>query len=280
MRNEEQVLKLILDFAQSEERIRAVMLNGSRLNIHAPQDAWQDYDIVFFIRDIQSAPYRAEQDWIKQFGELVIKQVLDPERVYQSGFQFLMQFKSGIRIDLSFRDIIDIELEAKDDSLSRILLDKDNLAPKLPPPNDSKYLITKPSKQEFTELLNEAWWIMPYIAKGLLRDELPYVKYMFDVVLMGCIRKLLCWYIGSEHNWSANSGYCEKWFKSYLPPDIYNEFVALFPTTNYDEIWTCLSKSGDFIRKIGLGLAERLAYPYNKQDDENVREFLRLGYFE
>ena len=250
------------------------MMNGSRLNVNAPKDTWQDYDIVFFVRDIQSAPYRAEQDWIKQFGELAIKQVLDSERGYQSGFQFLMQFKDGIRIDLSIRDTQDIELEAKDDSLSKILLDKDNLAPELPPPNDSKYLVTRPTEQEFVELINEAWWIQPYIAKGILRDELPYVKYMFDVVLMGCIRKLLCWYIGLENNWSVNPGYCEKWLKRYLSAEIYHEFVSLFPSTNYNEIWISLFRTGVFISKTGKNLADKLSYPYLSQDEENVTEFL------
>lgn len=271
MRNEQHVFTQILAFAHAEDNVRAVMQNGSRVNPNTPQDIWQDYDIVFFIRDYMNMPYKKDQNWINQFGELCIKQVNEEEGV----IYFLMQFKDGIRIDLCFRDIKDIDLVAKQDSLSKILLDKDNLALVLPPPNDSTYHVRMPTEQEFTELINEAFWIMPYIAKGILRDELPYVKYMFDVVFIGCIRKLLCWYIGSEHNWSINPGSCEKWFKRYLSPSLYTEFVALFPTTSYDEIWTCLLKSGDFIRKIGLVLAERLSFPYNMQDDENVREFLR-----
>jgi len=270
MRNEEQVLQQLLDFANAEDRVRAVMLNGSRLNDKAPKDIWQDYDIVFFVKDIDSADYITNQNWIKQFGELVIKQVNEFER----GFIVMMQFKDGVRIDLNFHDIKDIEMVAKQDSLSKILLDKDNLAPVLPPPDDSVYHTRKPTEQEFTELLNECWWIMPYIAKGILRDELPYVKYMFDVVLMGCIRKLLCWYIGSEHNWKINPGNCEKWFKRYLTRDIYKEFISLFPSTNYDEIWKSLFQTAIVIRRIGQSLAEKLSYPYPLQDDENVTEYL------
>ncbi len=271
MRDEEQVLKQILDFAKAEDRVRAVMLNGSRLNDKAPKDIWQDYDIVFFVRDIDTVDYKANQDWIEQFGELVIKQVND----FDNGFIVMMQFKDGVRIDLNFKDIKDIDSIAKQDSLSKILLDKDNLAPVLPLPNDSVYHTAKPTEQEFTELLNECWWIMPYIAKGILRDELPYVKYMFDVVLMGCIRKLLCWHIGFEYNWQINPGYCEKWFKRYLPIDLYNEFIALFPTTDYNYIRESLFQTGNFIRKIGQPLAKKFSYPYSEADDENVTVYIQ-----
>jgi len=270
MRNSDQVFSQILGFAQAEECVRAVMMNGSGVNPNAPKDIWQDYDIVFFIRDFRDMPYQANQDWIKQFGELCIKQVNEEADVTY----FLLQFKDGIRIDLSFRDVVTIKDIARQDSLSKILLDKDALAPALPPPNDSAYHVQKPTEQEFADLINEAFWIMPYITKGIHRDELPYAKYMFDVVLLGCIRKLLCWYIGAEHNWSVNPGAYEKWFKRYLPIDIYNEFTALFPATDYKEMQNSLIQAGEFIRKIGITLANQLCYYYPIQDDEGVMEFI------
>jgi hypothetical protein len=38
MRNEKEMLDLILDFANEDERIRAVILNGSLANPNAPRD--------------------------------------------------------------------------------------------------------------------------------------------------------------------------------------------------------------------------------------------------
>jgi aminoglycoside 6-adenylyltransferase len=45
MRNESKIFQLILDIAQRDERIRAVILNGSRANPNAKKDIFQDYDI-------------------------------------------------------------------------------------------------------------------------------------------------------------------------------------------------------------------------------------------
>lgn len=42
MRSESEMLQLICDFARNDERIRAVMMNGSRANPAAAKDIFQD----------------------------------------------------------------------------------------------------------------------------------------------------------------------------------------------------------------------------------------------
>jgi aminoglycoside 6-adenylyltransferase len=272
MRKEKEVIKQILDFAYSEDSVRAVMLNGSRLNTNAPKDIMQDYDVVFFITDIEAASFKINRDWINIFGELVIMQQND----FQDGaYIFLMQFTDGVRIDLSFRDIKKIEEAVKEDTLSKIILDKDNINLELPSPNDSIHYVQKPAKKEFDETLNEAWWIQTYVAKAIWRDELPLAKYMFDVILIECIRKLLSWYIGEAHNWNINVGKCGKWIKHFLNEETYNEFIALYPTVDYEEMWQALFRAGRFIQKTGKELSEKLGYSYPTQDDINVTEYLQ-----
>lgn len=271
MRTENVVLNQLLIFANSENKVRAVMLNGSRLNCKAPRDIMQDYDIVFFIENIEEPSYKDDMKWIDIFGELVIMQQNDFE---DGSYIFLMQFKDGVRIDLRFADINKIKAIACEDTLSKIILDKDKIAPKLPIPNESGHYVQKPTEKEFEKLLNEAWWIQTYVAKGIWRDELPFAKYMYDVVLMDCIRKLLAWYIGEGNNWHINIGKCGKWFKRYLSDEIYKEFTQLYPGVEYEEIWECLFNVGKFIRKIGESLASSLHYSYSIEDDIKVTNYL------
>ncbi len=54
MRSEQEMLDLILDTARKDERIRAVMMNGSRANPNAPRDFFQDFDIVYFVTEVDS----------------------------------------------------------------------------------------------------------------------------------------------------------------------------------------------------------------------------------
>ena len=47
MRSEQEMLELIVNTARHDDRIRAVIMNGSRANPNAPRDFFQDFDIVY-----------------------------------------------------------------------------------------------------------------------------------------------------------------------------------------------------------------------------------------
>lgn len=73
MRTEQQMLDLILETARCDERIRAVIMNGSRANPSAPRDPFQDFDFVYLVTDVDSIKY--DYEWIKRFGEIMIMQM-------------------------------------------------------------------------------------------------------------------------------------------------------------------------------------------------------------
>ena len=102
MRSEREMLELIVDTARADERIRVVILNGSRANPDAPSDPFQDYDIVYVVTDV--APFIHNYEWLKRFGEIMILQMPegmgDPPPRDDGGFSYLMQFTDGNRIDL------------------------------------------------------------------------------------------------------------------------------------------------------------------------------------
>lgn len=51
---------LILNVAKNDERIRAVYMNGSRTNQNVKKDIFQDFDIVYVVR--QTKPFYQEVD--------------------------------------------------------------------------------------------------------------------------------------------------------------------------------------------------------------------------
>ena len=103
MRSEQEMLELILSTAENDDRIRAVIMNGSRTNPNARRDVFQDFDIAYLVTDVDS--FRNDHAWINRFGELMILQMpeamKDPPPMNDERFSYLMQFTDGNRIDLT-----------------------------------------------------------------------------------------------------------------------------------------------------------------------------------
>ncbi|HEO7217156.1 TPA: aminoglycoside 6-adenylyltransferase, partial [Streptococcus agalactiae] len=100
MRDEQEIYNLVLNIANQDKRIEAVLLNGSRANPNVPKDDFQDYDIVFvtnFIEDIIS-----DTNYHKKFGDILIMQKPNEFRnkTEYNCFAYLMQFQDLTRIDL------------------------------------------------------------------------------------------------------------------------------------------------------------------------------------
>ena len=72
MKSDEEILQAIEAIAASDERIRALALEGSRVNPNAVKDAYQDFDITFLVTNVNS--FTSDDTWLNQFGTIVFMQ--------------------------------------------------------------------------------------------------------------------------------------------------------------------------------------------------------------
>jgi aminoglycoside 6-adenylyltransferase len=276
MRSEQEMLDLILDIARDDEHIRAVILNGSRANPNAPRDFFQDFDIVYLVTEV--SPFVKNLAWIRRFGELMILQMPedmhDPPSSADGGFSYLMQFSDGNRIDLGIYPLSKLD-EVTRDRLSVLLLDKDGIAPLLAPPDERAYLPKPPSAKAFADCCNEFWWVCPYIAKGLWRDEIVYAKYMLDQVLREQLMKMLVWLIGVQTDFSQDPGKFGKYFQRYLAPELWDLLLQTYADADDQRTWEALFAMGELFRRAALRVADHFGYDYPQGDDQKVSAHLR-----
>ena len=270
MRSELEVLDQLLAFARNSPLVRSVWQNGSRINPHVCKDPFSDFDIVFCVTDPEI--FLNDQSWIAQFGELIILQQNDFDENGIEGYIFLMLFTDGIRIDLSFVPADHAEVFLND-TLTRILLDKEGCLPFLAPASDSGYWTVKPSRKEFDETANEFWWCSTNVAKGIWRDELPYARYMYDVIVLGCLEKMIGWTIAARRHWQVNPGYHIKWARKLLPPDEYAALQQVYAGAEYLDLWRAMTAAGQLFRILGQETAAALGYTYPLTVDERVRAY-------
>jgi len=275
MRNEEEMLALIVGYAEKNDRVRAVIMNGSRLNKNAPRDCFQDYDIVYVVTEVDS--FVRERDWIQQFGEMMIMQM--PEemgselRESYDFFNFLMQFKDGNRIDLNLYTAERFN-QVERDSLSLLLLDKDGRIDPFPPPSDTDYITVRPSAKQFANCCNEFWWVSTYIVKGLWRGEVLYAKQMLEQPVRDMLIKMLRWHVGIRSGFTVDSGKYGKYFEKQLTPEQWDQLMSTYRGANYDHIWKALFNMVDLFRQTALEVAAHLGYEYPHDDDRRVTAHL------
>jgi len=276
MRSEQEMLELIVDTARKDERIRAVVMNGSRANPNAPRDLFQDFDIVYVVTDV--APFRYNAEWIKRFGEMMIMQMpedmQDPPPNRDGSFTYLMQFTDGNRIDLGIFPLAKLDERVKD-SLSVILLDKDGCIDPLAPANESDYLPEPPTAKAFADCCNEFWWDCPYVAKGLWRLEIVYAKYLLDHFVRDQLMKMITWYVGMRTQFSRNPGKFGKYLQQVLEPELWQMLQKTYSDAGYDNTWEALYTMCDLFRRLAIQVAERFGFDYPHEDDERVSAHLK-----
>lgn len=272
MRTEQQVIDQLLSFAQNNDLIRAVVMNGSRVNPNAPKDLFCDYDVVYYVTNPRH--FLEDQGWIRYFGDLIILQQNDEALHGTERFFFLMLFSDGVRIDLSFAALSNLAY-LQEDTLTAVLLDKDRRISPLPPASDAGYCTTKPSQKEFADAINEVFWCSTYVAKGIWRYELPYAKFMYDAIIRETLLRILAWYAALPYDWAIDTGKFGKWLKKYLPPEIWSAYAKTYAGADYQEIWEALFEICRLTRRIGQELAQALGYTYPLDDDRRTNEYLR-----
>ncbi len=273
MRTEKEMFDLILNFAENDSRVRAVYMNGSRTNQNAPKDVYQDYDIVYVVEDFDT--FTEDNSWIDVFGDRLILQMPEAMR-YPIGaghFNWMMLFKDGNRLDLTLIPIQKPELISMD-SLTVALMDKDGILPSFPIASDKDYLIKPPSELFYLSCCNNFWWCLQNVAKGIARDELPYAMLMFHNVVREELHDMISWYIGTITDFKVSAGKMGKYFKRYLPTEIYQRYMLTYSDSDYKNLWNAIYAACDLFSYLAIPVAEHCGYHYNSNEEEGMRTYL------
>jgi aminoglycoside 6-adenylyltransferase len=276
MRSEQEMLDLIVDTARADARIRAVILNGSRANPHAPRDPFQDFDIVYLVTHV--APFRQDRGWVHRFGEILLMQmpekIDDPPPRGDGRFIYLLQFTDGHRLDLTLLPLA-LRDEPAADSLSRPLLDKDGLFPDLAPPSERDYLPRPPTAKQFADCCNEFWWVSLSVAKGLWRGEILYAKHYLDHPVRAQLMKMLDWQVGVQTDFRENPGKFGKYLPRYLAPERWALLQRTYADAGVESTWNALEAMGDLFRDAAVDVAARCGFAYPHADDRRARAHLQ-----
>ena len=280
MRTEQEMMELVLGVAKADERVRAVYMNGSRANPNVKTDDYRDYDVVFTVTETSS--FINDKNWPSTFGEPLIVQEPDSNDLgwgidhdFTRRYAWLMLYKDGTRIDLGVEIKEETDKNFLEDTLTVPLLDKDGILPTIPPTNDSGYWIKPPSMEKYNGCCNEFWWCLNNVAKGIARDQLPYAMRMYSEIVHIELEKMAEWYIGVNNNYSITSGMWGKYFKIYLPPELYGMYERTYADGVYEHLWAAIFTACDLFHTLALPVAVCCGFTYRQHEEDGMREYLK-----
>ena len=270
MRSEQEMMNLLIGFAEQDDRIRLVTLEGSRTNPNIPADRFQDYDISYFVTDLDS--FKENDQWLERFGKRLMMQKPEDMELFPptlgNWFSYLMLFEDGNKVDLTLIPINEADdYFANHDGLVKVLLDKDRLIQHEVIASDRRYWIQKPTARQFDDCCNEFWMVSTYVVKGLARKEILFAIDHFHEIARPNLLRMMAWKIGSEQGYSFSLGKNDKFIDRYLPKEDWEKLLSTYAQNGYQEMRQSLFASYELFRKYSKAVSENLGYPYPDYDE-------------
>ena len=278
--SETDVLGRVVQWAKGQPLVRAVILESSRAVGQAAIDRFSDYDILLVVSDVR--PFADDDAWQRYFAEPLVR---FGDAFDVLGFKVYMRlvlYQEHTKIDYAIWSVEllqhVVERQEYTDLLDwgyRVLLDKDELAARLPTPTRTAFIPPKPTEKEYLALIEEFWWESTYAAKCLWRDELTFAKYNLEVVMkVELLLRLLEWRIELDHDWLWKPGVLGRGLKRVLPSDLWSAFERTYAGPGIAENWDALFATTALFRRIAREVGQALGYAYPEELDRGVSAYL------
>jgi aminoglycoside 6-adenylyltransferase len=202
-----QKLEMIINWANSRDEIRALILSGS-LAGKSKTDELSDYDIAVFGTDFY---FIQDDNWLNEIQNYWVC-IHDKFRFLNDDIPTrLTIFDAYFKVDFSFYTISILHEIATMKTLPddynvgyQILLDRDGILTKMPRPSFKGFIVKKPDEKKFEENVNEFWFECYHVAKYLYRNDLWTAK-LRDVATKELLRQMLEWQGASEREWNFSA---------------------------------------------------------------------------
>lgn len=271
------MLERIIDWAQKEALIQALILNGS-LAGRGPTDELSDYDIAVFTTDTEK--YTSGDSWIDDIADVW---VYEPCAMRKNNTEYqtrLIIYKGGVQVDFALYDMAYLEYLTQcavlpvDFNLGyRVLLDKNNVTKDLKQATYVYPMVPKPSFETFDRLIKNFFFETFKGAKALCRNDLWHVK-LRDWTTKEYLLTMIEWHAKVHKEWNYDTNCAGKRMEDWVDPAIWERLQDVFAHFEADDSWKALMATVDFFRMVAAQTAERLGYQYPMSVDENITMFL------
>ena len=273
----------LLDWAQAQPAIQAVIVIGSQArSVHAA-DKWSDLDLVVFTSE--ATAYLRDATWLTSFGTVI---AAVSNSFGQHDREWIALYAAGTKLDVAFLSIDPVAtptLQAMLDVFPypsvlqrgmRVLVDKTGSSTELRLPQIAAPPL--PDQAEFTALINRMWLDAIKTAKFLRRHDLWRAKQVCDGELKQHLLTLLEWHATAQPD-KHDIWYDGRFLNEWADPSALAELPATYAAYEAADLQRALFATLDLFRRLARDVARHLGYSYSTQTEcwinDHIRTILR-----
>jgi aminoglycoside 6-adenylyltransferase len=159
----------------------------------------------------------------------------------------------------------------------RVVLDKDGLIARFHsafPAADQPH--RPPTRLEFRNAVDEFWFRAVWTAKHLRRGELWWAKTEgCDGRMKSLMLRMLEWHACARHGWDYDTWEGGRFLEEWADPRALPELRDVFAHYDGEDVRRALLATMALFRWLASETADRLGYPYPRDADERVTEWVK-----
>lgn len=275
---QETVLTQLIDWANAQPDIRAMLLTSTRALPGASTDRYSDYDVILITTDV--AARHADRSWQRAFGQVVIAYQDPLEQDPESGAQMtgaIVYYPGTLKIDftlwsidnarwLSSQDHLPIELDAG----YQLLLDKDNLCAEWPKATGVGYQRQLTDAATYQRLINDFFIGVPYVITALIRGEMLPARWVLDYDMRyEYLLPMLEWYALLNHD-APSIGAHGKGLQRYLPASKWQQLERTWVGADPEATREALHVMIELFRDAAVAVGNAIGAEYPQQLHDRV----------
>lgn len=272
------MLDHILRWAQEEETIQAVILQGSHASGIA--DIYSDYDLALYCS--ANPTFIQDDQWLSKIGKVWIcvhEKLFGGPQPYPTR---LVIFEGGDKADFAFYPLAALYEMVRAQKLSdefnrgfKVLLDKTKVTSALPQPAHKDSPAKKPSSEEFNRVVTEFWFEVHHVAKYLKREDLWSVKFRSGLIHKHFLLRMIEWNEEARRHGETRMPPFGKRMASWVEKNTWEALQNVFGHFDAKDSWKALFATIELFRKLSKETAQSLGYPYPQEVDQAISGYVK-----
>ncbi|WP_168169784.1 aminoglycoside 6-adenylyltransferase [Candidatus Izimaplasma bacterium ZiA1] len=273
MRTINEVLEAVIKFAENDDNIRGLVLQGSTVNDNVKEDIFSDLDPLFYVKD--TSLFTSNDEWFSLFGSpiLFFKDSFKEYSDLDESYTRLIIYEDTFKIDFGFAPLSHIK-HANDMPLYKVVIDKDNCIPLPQTTKEDRFYVKSESEETYNKALSEFYFDTSYVVKSLYRNELFFTKFMFNI-LQEKIEALLNIYLSINYEEKVNPGSKGRYYERYLDKKTWDMLLKTYSDANILNNIKALLSSIDLVHYLGTYIAKHLKYDFPEKMHQDTLEYLK-----